>query len=73
MDRRGRIRRDDFSGRKQAAKGAKEMSVVVFFILFGLVVVALFLAIDLMSRSEIFSNIIKKITPQSRSDRDSDE
>jgi len=49
------------------------MSIVVFFILLGLVVVALLLAIDLFGRTEIFSKIMSKITPQSRSDRDSEE
>ena len=49
------------------------MSIVVFFILVGLVVLALLLATDLFSRSEIFSKIISKITPKSRSDRDSEE
>ncbi len=49
------------------------MSIVGFFILVGLVVLALFLATDLFSRSEIFSKIISKITPKSHSEDDSDD
>ena len=49
------------------------MSIVGFLVLFGLIVLALLLATDLFSQSEIFSKIISKITPKSRSDRDSEE
>ena len=49
------------------------MSIVVFLVLFGLVFLALILATDLLSRSEIFSKIISIITPKSRSEDDSDD
>jgi len=49
------------------------MSMVWFFILVGLVVLALFLATDLLSGSKIFSRIMSKITPKSHSYDDSDD
>ncbi len=49
------------------------MSMVLFFILIGLTVLALILATDILSGSKIFSKIISKITPGSDSADDSDD
>ena len=46
------------------------MGIVAYLVLFGLVFLALMLGTDLLSQSDIFSKIISKITPKSRSDDD---